>query len=758
MSDVAAKATSDTALISTRRRTIFTDKGMMFFIQTCQEKRSTKCRRAKSYMNQMDKLMHSADNIDAVKSLLDQMITCVDEAKQHHLSFVSLNIPQDEKEKQNKYFEQKENCFSNFIDDAKGWLSNTGHSYELPIKPPENQTDIGPGDSVSNKGSAARSKAVSKLSRTSSSASAKILAQAEKAALQERMAALKQKHGLEAQEEQIRLEQEELRKKREHLRREKEQLALEAELKVTNAKLEVLKASSKCGSKVSRCASNPSDGMNSYLERLETQGTYELNPNAERFMPTNTNSEPPSSRLLNSVRVGVEPKHVVMQPSIPNVIPVSQRKGIQALGLQNAHDNNQSINSPDIMNIMQRQNEITALLVQQNTASALPMRNIPVFDGDPLYFKSFLRAFENCIDKTKNFSDCLYFLEQYTRGQPRDIVRSCQHLPSEPGYQRAKTLLIEHFGSEHKISSAYMDKINNWPSIKPEDVNALQSFTLFLRGCANVVHHRKYMKELDMPANLRTILMKLPYKLREKWRNLACDILEQTGSRAVFVDFVNFIEKQVKIVSDPLFGNINDVPPASHTKLSIQVKQKRKSGTFATSINAIKDGHKEKENVTAYSNQLKCLFCYLTNHTLEKCFQFRKKTQQDKIHFLKEKGVCFGCLKYGHTSKDCRNRLDCEVCHRKHPSVLHVEKEDTTRVTSKETVSTVSGQQQTCGHVGAGEEDTAVFSIVAVQVKSQKSNKVGTLTLSWTLGALVPSALQVWLKGWECQAKIVIYY
>ncbi|KAI2645329.1 tRNA-2-methylthio-N(6)-dimethylallyladenosine synthase [Labeo rohita] len=367
------------------------------------------------------------------------------------------------------------------------------------------------------------------------------------------MAALKQKHILEVQEEQIRLDQEELRKKREHLRREKEQLALEAELKVTNAKLEVLEINSKCASKTS-------DGMNFYLERSETQETYELNPNAERFMPTNKNSEPPSSHLLNSVAAGVKPKHVVIQPPIPNVIPISQGQShIQALVLQNAHDNNQSTNSSDILNIMQRQNEITALLVQQNTASALPMRSIPVFD------------------------------EQYTRGQPRNIVRSCQHLPSESGYQRAKALLIEHFGSEHKISSAYMDKINNWLSIKPEDVNALQSFALFLRGCSNIVHHIKYMKELDMPANLRTILMKLPYKLREKWRNVACDILEQTGSRAVFVDFVNFIEKQVKIVSDPLFGNINDVPPASHTKQSTQAKQKRKSGTFATSVNTIKD-------------------------------------------------------------------------------------------------------------------------------------------------------------------------
>lgn len=227
-----------------------------------------------------------------------------------------------------------------------------------------------------------------------------------------------------------------------------------------------------------------------------------------------------------------------------------------------------------------------------------------------------------------------------------------------------------------------------------------------------------------MPANLRTIILKLPYKLREKWRNVACDILEQTGSRAVFVDLVNFIEKQVEIVSDPLFGNIHDISSASHSKISIQSKQKRKSGTFATTVNTVNDRDKDnrKSFSASQSNQIKCLFCHYTNHTLDKCSQFNSRTQQDKMHFLKEKGVCFGCLKYGHLSKDCRSRLDCQVCHRKHPSVLHVEKEDT-RATSKEIVGTVPEQQQTCGHIGAGEEDAAVFSIVAVQVKNQKSNK-----------------------------------
>lgn len=95
----------------------------------------------------------------------------------------------------------------------------------------------------------------------------------------------------------------------------------------------------------------------------------------------------------------------------------------------------------EIVNIMQRQGDISALLAQQNLSSLFPSRNIPVFDGDPLHYRSFIRAFENGVEeKTSNWSDRLHLLEQYTRAEPRDLVHSCQHLPSELGYNKAKIL------------------------------------------------------------------------------------------------------------------------------------------------------------------------------------------------------------------------------------------------------------------------------------------------------------------------------
>ncbi len=398
----------------------------------------------------------------------------------------------------------------------------------------------------------------------------------------------------------------------------------------------------------------------------------------------------------------------------------------------NLASNNNPCN--DIVNIMQRQNDITTLLVQQNLASALPMRNIPLFDDDPLKFQSFMRSFENCVEeKTNNFNDCLSFLEQYTREQPRNLVKSCQHLPPSMGYQRAKSLLVEHFGNEHKIASAYMEKILNWPPIKAEDVQALQSFSLFVRGCSNVTQQIMYMKELDMPSNLKNIVMKPTYKLRQKWRSF--DLQEKTGCRAMFTDLVTFVEKQVKIVSDPLFGNIQDLPPVSRSKTSnaSHTKQRRNGSTFATSVTAVKERDKiyTDSNIKSSSAQsdLKCcLFCKQTSHTLDKCSQL--KMHRDKINFIKENGICFGCLKVGHTSKDCRSRLVCIVCNRKHPSVLHIQEKDKgtslkdAQVSVSPPLSVSPGPSQTCGAKGAGDEDDAVFSIVAVQVKCQMSNEV----------------------------------
>lgn len=193
--------------------------------------------------------------------------------------------------------------------------------------------------------------------------------------------------------------------------------------------------------------------------------------------------------------------------------------------------------------MLEKQNEITSLLVEQQSLFLLPKGDLQTFDGDPLRYQTFIKAFEhNLEDRTPSHKDCLYYLEQYTRDQSRNLVRSCQHLPPARGYFRAKALLQEHFGDPFKVASAYMDKVLSWPLIKGEDLKALQAYSLLLRECSNSMGDS--MGDLNMPTNMQTVVKKSPYKLRDRWRSEACDLKDWLNRRATFHDIVEFVASQ----------------------------------------------------------------------------------------------------------------------------------------------------------------------------------------------------------------------
>ena len=102
-----------------------------------------------------------------------------------------------------------------------------------------------------------------------------------------------------------------------------------------------------------------------------------------------------------------------------------------------------------------------------------------------------------------------------------------------------------------------------------------------------------------------------------------------------------------------------------------------------------------------------------------------RNRQTDKIEFLKHKGYCFGCLTQGHLSKDCINRLTCQVCSLKHPSILHMQKQEKAKEgknsTSEAQITSAVGQE-TCGYTGAGNGE-CVLAIVPVRLKSKKGTQ-----------------------------------
>lgn len=164
---------------------------------------------------------------------------------------------------------------------------------------------------------------------------------------------------------------------------------------------------------------------------------------------------------------------------------------------------------------------------------------------------------------------------------------------------------------------------------------------------------------------MRAVLAKLPYKLRERWRGRAHVVMENTGCRAGFSDMVEFIERQVKILSDPFFGDLQDYSSSKTSaflsKLPSGVKVQR---NVVASTRTTAESQVQRQSFTAVEEGTsnRCICCSL-KHSLEDCQQFQGKRHMDKVFLLKKKVICFGCLRQGHISRNCEVRieLNCEM-------------------------------------------------------------------------------------------------
>lgn len=304
-------------------------------------------------------------------------------------------------------------------------------------------------------------------------------------------------------------------------------------------------------------------------------------------------------------------------------------------------------------------------------------------------------------------------------------------MPVEYGYAKAKSLLQENFGNSLKIAAAYIERVSKWPPFKSDDVKALQEYGFLLRQCCNAIGDVESLHELDVSANMQAVIKKLPYKLRDKWRNVVCDLQERFQRKVVFSNVVEFVEKQVKIASDPLFGDIQDTPTAIRKEarnVKSQFYPKAKRSSFATTVVKVEGKIEPALRRESGSVVTKvCLFCG-AGHMLDLCPAFERKLHCERLSFLKENGVCFGYLRIGHRSKDYRKRLLCKVCNHKHPTLLHIHSKQRESVL----VQTIGGGEpsdegpscavQSSGVTGAGEQNSAL-SIIPVRVKSKKGNQ-----------------------------------
>lgn len=684
-------------------------------------------------MNETRALFDAHASVEIIDESVAALRSAMNELTEAHVSVQALMSDEDKEKDRTEWYEPKVAVFKSFLHEVDLWKKSKS----------DPQSEINPEDSVSKTGSK------SSGSKVSSVSSLRAQAAAEKAALAAKAHGLKQKHALELEKVQ--------------LQRKMDIIELETNIAAADAKLKVLESyesSDQLQSTSDFVSQMQNNGMNEYLDSYPDKSVVMSEPSPVEFAKIGAIPKTPLQRIMEEEPKQSRPSmhrpiintesvsHTVPGPTLPtqtsatiNVSRPSIRSRrmeppIPPPGFQPVQPNTNST-----------QNELADLIIQHQKQTSLPSRELPTFNGDLISYLPFINAFEHRIEqKTENNQDRLYFLEQYTSGQPRELVRSCLHMDSQAGYAEARRLLNEHFGDPYRLSNAYIQKALNWNTIKPEDGKELHSYALYLRGCCNIVRSLPDMTELNTPSNLKLILSKLPYKLRERWRTKACEIQENTQRRARFHHIVEFLEKQARILLDPVFGSIQD--SAIKVSRTTELKRPLTKKSFATTIvpvtakaehseestsertSGCRESPRETQPRMAYSRP--CIFCK-GDHFMESCHQMELQQHKDKVEFLKNNGMCFACLLKGHMSSACKRRLTCQICQKRHPTILHIQvpvKSPSIQAANQGapvtqssacTVNSSSPLTSPKKHIGAGVSDCKL-AIVPVKVKSIKSS------------------------------------
>ena len=321
----------------------------------------------------------------------------------------------------------------------------------------------------------------------------------------------------------------------------------------------------------------------------------------------------------------------------------------------------------------------------QTLAITLPQPEIPVFSGDPVEYSDFVRAFENLIEtKTNSPNSRLYYLVQYTSGEVKELMQSCLSMEPEEGYKTARALLKDRYGQSYKIATALIDRVTKASQIKTDDGPALQRYSVLLTSCRNSLKEIGYLSKIENPDTLQRIIERLPLGLRLKWRDKADVITEEQKREVTIGDIAEFVEMKARIANHPVFGNIhtNDI---KNNVAGTGFKRRRKSpmkeheGSSFAAQGGTPENHTDPPKGNAdpvpMKSKVTCPLCK-GSHWLSRCEVFRGNSVDERIKFVRSKGLCDNCLMPGHMAMSCLKEsycqiVGCKIAHRKHSTFLH---------------------------------------------------------------------------------------
>uniref|UniRef100_A0ABD2WZE2 CCHC-type domain-containing protein n=1 Tax=Trichogramma kaykai TaxID=54128 RepID=A0ABD2WZE2_9HYME len=311
---------------------------------------------------------------------------------------------------------------------------------------------------------------------------------------------------------------------------------------------------------------------------------------------------------------------------------------------------------------------------QSATRSNLAKLNMPKFQGSVRewlpFWSQFKRVHEDpSISREEKFQRLIDATIQGTRAN--DIVRS--YPPTGENYDKVVKSLKSRFGREDLLVECYVrellglvlqntvkggKKVNSLSTLYDNletYINALESLGVTTDKCAAMLYP---LVESALPEDTLRVWQ------RSVAQRATADE-EQNNTKDRLKRLILFLQNEVEgeeRIELALNGfGIPDQESKKKIPSPMGENAERSTDTYNIPSCSALVNASEKKSV--------CIFCE-ANHESRVCDHAKKLSFDERKNIVKRSGACFKCLLRGHTSKDCKVKLTCEWCHKRHAMLM----------------------------------------------------------------------------------------
>lgn len=271
----------------------------------------------------------------------------------------------------------------------------------------------------------------------------------------------------------------------------------------------------------------------------------------------------------------------------------------------------------------------------------LPEIKIPSFSGRYSEWQTFKDLFVGLVHENKSLDDAqrLFYLKGHLTGEAEQLLRNIN--VTSDNYKIAWSKLEKMYNNKRFLANSIMKRLLSQKTLSFESAFEIKRLITTTVECLESISNLGVdVSSWDLIV-IHIISGKLDKETRKAWElKAASDASDELPTFEQFSEYLN-----------SRFRGLENLD-----KVDNKDRHSNQKGTQSF--------HVVKKSVV-------CAFCSSADHKITSCPKFGKESNDARRSFAQEHNLCFVCLYNNHSAKHCKNTLKCQVCKRRHHSLLH---------------------------------------------------------------------------------------